>query len=55
MEEEAREILKVALKGKGTSERNLAESIRRRFAALRGVELAVLTREPMNRPLKLGK
>lgn len=55
MEEEAREILKVALTGKGTTERNLAESIRRRFAALGGVELADLPREPMRRPPNLGK
>ena len=55
MEEEAREILKVALKGKGTAERNLAERIRRRFASLGGVELADLPREPMRQPLKLGK
>ena len=55
MEEEAREILKVALTGKGTTERNLAESIRRRFAALDSVEVADLPREPMRRPLHLGK
>ena len=55
MEEEAREILEVALTRKGTTERNLAESIRRRFAALGGVELADLPREPMRRPLSLGK
>ena len=55
MEEEAREILKLALTRKGTTERNLAESIRRRFAALGGVELADLPREPMRRPLSLGK
>ena len=55
MEEEAREILKVALTGKGATERNLAESIRRRFAALGGVELADLPREAMRRPLSLGK
>ena len=55
MEGEAREILKVALTGKGTTERNLAESIRRRFAALGGVELGDLPREPMRRPLHLGK
>ena len=55
MEEEAREILKVALTGKGPIERNLAESIRRRFAALGGVELADLPREPIRRPINLGK
>ena len=55
MEEEAREILKVALKGKRTKERHLAESIRRRFSALGGVELTILKRETANRPIKLGK
>ena len=55
MEEEAREILKVALTGKGPIERNLAESIRRRFAALGGVELADLPREPIRRPINLGQ
>lgn len=50
MEEEARQILKVALTGKGAIERNLAESIRRRFAPLGGVELADVPREPMRQP-----
>ena len=50
MEEEAREILSVALAGKGVTEPNLGESIRRRFAALGGVELADLPREPMREP-----
>jgi len=53
MEEEAREILKVALTGKGSAERNLAESIRRRFAAVGGLELPHLPREPMRPPVKL--
>jgi plasmid stability protein len=55
MEEEACEILKVALKGKGITGGNLAESIRRRFAALGGVKLADLPREPMRRPPNFGK
>jgi plasmid stability protein len=46
MEEEAREILKVALQGKEITGRNLAESIRRRFAPLGGVTLTDLPREP---------
>lgn len=50
MEEEAREILSVALAGKGVTESNLGKSIRRRFAALGGVELADLPREPMREP-----
>jgi len=47
MEEEAREILKVALAGKAGAEKNLADSIRRRFSALGGVELPELPREPI--------
>jgi len=39
MEEEAREILKTALTTERRGPSNLAESIRRRFAALGGVEL----------------
>jgi len=53
MEEEAREILKVALIGRGSADRNLAESIRRRFAAVGGVELPNMPREPMRPPIKL--
>ena len=55
MEEEAREILKVALSGKRARDRNLAEAIRRRFAPLGGVELTDLPREPMRRPPKFGR
>lgn len=55
MEEEAREILRAALAERRTGEGNLAASIRRRFAAVGGVELADLPREPMRRPPKFGK
>ena len=55
MEEEAREILRVALTGKDSTERNLAESIRRRFATIGGVEFADLPREPMRQPPKFGR
>ena len=55
MEEEAREILKAALSNETSSHRNLAESIRARFAGLGGVELPEVPREPMRRPPKLGK
>jgi hypothetical protein len=50
MEEEAREILTVALAGKAVTGTNLGESIRQRFAALGGVEPADLPREPMREP-----
>lgn len=55
MEEETREILKVVLTAKAGTERNLAESIRRRFAALGGVEFPDVPREPMRQPPKFGK
>jgi hypothetical protein len=50
MEEEARQILTVALAGKAVTGSNLGESIRQRFAPLGGVELADLPREPMREP-----
>ena len=55
MEEEARDILKTALANEKTSQRNLAESIRARFAALGGVDLPDVPREPMRRPSRLAK
>lgn len=55
MEEEAREILRAALSGKEVSGRNLAESIRRRFAPFGGVELPELPREPIREPPKFGR
>jgi plasmid stability protein len=55
MEQEAREILRVALTKEETGQRNLADSIRRRFAAIGGVELPALRREPLRRPPNFGK
>lgn len=55
MEEEAREILRLALMGKRTAEQNLAESIRRRFADLGGVELHCEPRELARRPPIFGR
>jgi len=55
MEEEAREILNVALSRKRNPEPNMAESIRRRFAALGGVELPDLPRDPLRPPPEFGK
>ena len=55
MEEEAREILKVAVSGKSSTGRNLAESIRRRFAALGGVKIARQPRDPMRYPPNFGE
>jgi len=50
MEQEAREILKSALKTAPGKELNLAEAIRRRFAPLGGVELEPFPREPIRDP-----
>ncbi len=47
MEEEAREILRMALATDTPGRPNLAESIRRRFAAFGGVELPDTPRERM--------
>jgi antitoxin FitA len=55
MEEEARDILKVALNTGRSAPSNLAESIRRRFAAVGGVKLPDLKREPMREPPQLSK
>lgn len=55
MEEEAREILKAALVGEETPQRNLADSIRNRFVPLGGLELPDPVREPIRRPPKLHK
>ena len=53
MEQEAREILKGALREKCRKPKtgaDLAEAIRRRFAPLGGVELEPYPREPMRDP-----
>ena len=50
MEEEARDILRSALSGAQVSSRNLAESIRQRFARVGGVELQLPKREGLRRP-----
>lgn len=55
MEEEAREILKAALRNQKTDRGNLANSIRARFASLGGVDLPDAPREPMRRPPRFGK
>lgn len=55
MEEEARQILRCVLAGRGVPERDLGESIHRRFALLGGVDLPQLAREPMREPLDFSK
>jgi plasmid stability protein len=55
MEAEAREILRLALARQVSSSRNLAAAIRERFAALGGVELPALPREPLREPPSFNK
>ncbi len=55
MEEEARAILRAGLSSEEPAKPSLAESIRRHFASLGGVELAIKPREPMRRPPNFGK
>jgi plasmid stability protein len=50
MEEEARQILKLALSGKSAPGLNLVESIRRRIEHLGGVDLPDFPRGPMRPP-----
>jgi len=50
MEEEAREILRSTLTGVPVGRKNLAEAIRRRFAAFGGVELELPKRDRMRQP-----
>ena len=53
MEEEAREILRQAV-GELAQPDDLAAAIRARLAALGGVELELLPRQPMREPPDLG-
>jgi plasmid stability protein len=50
MEQEAREILRSALRTASKKPANLADAIRRRFAPLGGVELEPFPREPIRDP-----
>ena len=52
MEEEVRVILRAAAEEESNQPRNLAESIRARFAPLGGLELELPAREPMRPPPK---
>ena len=55
MEEEAREILRLALTVPSPAKGNLAESIHRRFRALGGVELEMPKRDAMREPPRFGE
>jgi plasmid stability protein len=55
MEEEARTLLRAALREDPVAQGNLADAIRARFRRLGGVELRLPAREPMREPPKLGR
>lgn len=55
MEEEARQILRAALTTETKQAEHLAEVIHKRFAALGGVELPDLSREPIREPVDFEK
>jgi len=55
MEEEARTLLRAALRDEVTPGSNLADAIRARFRRLGGVELGLPAREPIRRPPKPGR
>ena len=55
MEEEAREILRAALTAARPAKRNLAESIRQRFASFGGIELELPRRDATRPPPGFAK
>ena len=55
MEEEAREILRVALSQEAAEPSSLSSQIHQRFAKVRGVDLQIAEREPVRRPPDLGQ
>ncbi len=50
MEDEARDIIRIALAEEKVVPRNLVKQIRRRFAPLGGVELEIADRESLRQP-----
>lgn len=54
MEDEARHILRGAVRGDDARQASLAGLIRERFQSLGGVELRLPVREPMREPPKAG-
>ena len=55
MEEEARDILRSALSTEVPRPRNLGQAIHERFAALGGIDLPELPREPIRPPVDFGE
>lgn len=50
MEDEARDILRLALSVEDVPPANMADAIRRRFAPLGGVDLPAIQRDPLRQP-----
>lgn len=55
MEEEARDVLRIALAEEGRNPLNLLDAIRRRFAQVGPIDLPVMPREPMREPPDFGR
>ncbi len=55
MEEEARTLLRIALRSESIAKGNLAQAIRARFRRLGGVALRLPARDPMREPPKPGR
>jgi plasmid stability protein len=55
MEDEVREILRIALSTQNQPPRNLADAIRERFDPLGGVDLPPVPREPSREPPTFGE
>jgi plasmid stability protein len=55
MEEEARDVLRVALAKEEPAAVNLVEAIRRRFAKVGPIELTLAPREPLRDPPDFGR
>jgi plasmid stability protein len=55
MEDEARDVLRVALAQEQQTPGNVLEAIRRRFAKVGPVDLQIPPRDPMRKPPDLGR
>jgi plasmid stability protein len=55
MEEEVRDILRVALASDSASPRNLADSIRARVETIGGFDLDIAPRDPIREPPDFGR
>jgi antitoxin FitA len=55
MEEEAREILRSALKPSPGTEKDLAAAIRKRFAGFGGIDLEAPSRDGLRKPPKFSE